>query len=178
MSLLAIFIRLGNRARPFIENMIKPGMGKLSNVIISGVQATNVGNTGCSITGLPGYPAKNITLENIRITYRGGGTQDLVNREIPEVPEDYPEFGMFDQLPAYGFYCRHAENVTFNDVELDFTEPDARPAIVCEDILGLELYKIKARLMGNEPLIKCKDVKKYVCSILHLHQKVLKHFYI
>ena len=155
----AIFIRLGNRARPFTDSMAKPVMGKLSNVIISNVQATNVGNTGCSITGLPGYPAKNITLENIRITYRGGGTQDLVNREIPEVAEDYPEFGMFDQLPSYGFYCRHAENVTFNDVELDFTEPDARPAIVCEDIQGLELYKIKARLMGNEPLIKCKDVK-------------------
>jgi len=155
----AIFIRLGNRARPFKENIPKPGMGKLSNVIISNVQATNVGNTGCSITGLPGYPVENITLENIRITFQGGGTQELVKREIPEVPEKYPEFGMFGQLPAYGFYCRHAENLSFNDVELDFIEPDARPAIVCDDITGLELYKIKARLTGNEPLIQCKDVK-------------------
>jgi hypothetical protein len=139
--------------------MAKPGIGKLSNIIISNVQATNVGNTGCSITGLPGYPVENITLENIRIKFQGGGTQDLVKREIPELPEGYPEFKMFGMLPAYGFYCRHAENLTFNDVELDFIEPDARPAIVCDDIIGLELYKIKARLTGNEPLIRCKDVK-------------------
>jgi polygalacturonase len=155
----AIFIRLGNRARPFNEKMAKPGMGKLSNIIISNVQATNVDNTGCSVTGLPGYPVENITLENIRLTFHGGGTQELVKREIPEVPENYPEYGMFGKLPAYGFYCRHAENLTFNDIELDFIEPDARPAIVCDDITGLELYKIKARLIGNEPLILCKDVK-------------------
>jgi len=155
----AIFIRLGNRARPFNEKMAKPGMGKLSNVIISNVLATNVGNTGCSITGLPGYPVKNISLDNIHITFQGGGTQELVNREIPEVPEDYPEYSMFGKLPAYGFYCRHAENLTFNNVELDFTEPDVRPAIVCDDITGLELYKIKAILTGDEPLVQCKDVK-------------------
>ena len=155
----AIFIRLGNRARPFKENMAKPGMGKLSDVIISNVQATNVGNTGCSITGLPGYPAENITLENIRLTFQGGGTRDLVTRKVPEIPETYPEFGMFGKLPAYGFYCRHAENLTFNNVEVDFIDPDARPAIVFDDINCLDLSKIKARVMGNEPLMKCKDVK-------------------
>ncbi|HEX7575690.1 MAG TPA: hypothetical protein VF360_04870, partial [Candidatus Methanoperedens sp.] len=88
-----------------------------------------------------------------------GGTQELAKREIPEFPEKYPQFSMFGKLPAYGFYCRHVENLTFNDVELDFIEPDARPAIICDDIIGLELYKIKARLIGNESLIQCKDVK-------------------
>ena len=155
----AIFIRLGDRARPFNENLAKPGMGRLSNVIISNVQATNIGNTGCSITGLQGYAVENITLENIRITFQGGGTKDLVNREIPEIPEKYPEFSMFGKLPAYGFYCRHAKNLRFIDVEINFTEPDERPAIVCDDISGLELHKIKGISTGNEPLIKCKDVK-------------------
>ncbi|MFC2126098.1 glycoside hydrolase family 28 protein [Bacteroidota bacterium] len=155
----AIFIRLGNRARPFKENMAKPGMGKLSDVIINNVQATNVGNIGCSITGLPEHPAENITLKNIRLTFQGGGTRDLVNREIPEVPEVYPEYTMFGKLPAYGFYCRHAENLTFNDVELDFIDPEERPAIVFDDIVGLDLHKIKARVMGSEPLIQCKDVR-------------------
>jgi polygalacturonase len=155
----AIFIRLGNRARPYKDNMAKPPMGELSNVIISNVQASNVGTTGCSITGLPNFPLKNITLANIRLNFKGGGTQDLVKREIAEVPEKYPEYSMFGKLPAYGFYCRHAENLTFDDVEMDFTEPDARPAIVCDDVVGLGLLKIKAGMTGNEPLIRCKDVK-------------------
>jgi polygalacturonase len=49
----AIFIRLGNRARQFQEKMDKPGMGSLSNVNISDIQATHVGKIGCTITGLP-----------------------------------------------------------------------------------------------------------------------------
>lgn len=169
----AVFIRLGNRARPYLENdpksymnrevatknLQKPGMGKLSNVIISKIQAINVGITGCSITGLPGYPVENITLENIRITCKGGGSKELVDREIPEVPDKYPEFRMFGVLPSFGFYCRHAKNLTFNDVEMDFIEPDERPAIICDDITGLELYKIKAMSVGNGSLIQCRNVK-------------------
>ena len=181
----AIFIRLGNRARPYTKKMAKPGMGKMSDIIISNVQAKNVGNIGCSITGLPDYPAENITLENIRLTFQGGGNGELVKREVPEVPDVYPEYTMFGKLPAYGFYCRHAKNLTFNDVELDFIEPDGRPAIVFDDITGLDLYKIKARVMGSEPLIQCKDVKnmfvqsciapKDIETFLHISGEKSKH---
>jgi polygalacturonase len=155
----AIFIRLGNRARPFKEGMEKPETGSLSDIIISNIQATNVGITGCSVTGLPGYPIKNITLENIHLRFNGGGTQDLVSRDIQELPEGYPEYSMFGKLPAYGFYCRHAENLTLNNVDLDFIKPDVRSAIVCDDIIGLQLFRITARITGNEPLIRCKEVK-------------------
>ena len=36
----AIFIRLGNRARPYNDSLPKPGMGKLSHVIIDNIQGT------------------------------------------------------------------------------------------------------------------------------------------
>jgi polygalacturonase len=155
----ALFIRLGNRARPFNEKTKKIGMGKLSNVIIDNVQATNAGKTGCSITGLPGYPVKNITLNNIYLTFEGGGNQELVKRDIPEVPEGYPEFEMFGTLPAYGFYCRHAENIRFYNVELGFENKEARPAIIFDDINGSELQSIKGRLTGSLSLLWFINVK-------------------
>ena len=155
----AIFIRLGNRARPFMEKMDHPGIGILSDVMISDVQATNVGNVGCSITGLPGFPVKNITLNNIRLMFRGGGTSEFVNRDIPELQEKYPEFKMFGMLPSYGFYCRHAENLTFNDITLGFMETEVRPAIVCDDVTGLEMVRLKA-MISKEPVLKFMDVKK------------------
>ena len=154
----AIFIRLGNRARPFMEKMANPGMGKFSDVIISDVQATNVGNVGCSITGLPGYPVKNISLNNIRLMFRGGGTAEFVNREIPELPEKYPEFKMFGMLPAYGFYCRHAENLSFTNIGLGFMETEIRPAMVCDDVSGLELVRLKA-MIGKGAVLQFRDVK-------------------
>jgi len=66
---------------------------------------------------------------------------------------------MFGNLPAYGFYCRHAENLTFNNIELDFMDPDVRPAMVFDDIIKLNLDRIDARVLGSEPLIKCKNVR-------------------
>ena len=48
-----IFIRLGNRARPFKEDMDKPGIGSMRNITISNIEATGANPTGCAIAGLP-----------------------------------------------------------------------------------------------------------------------------
>ncbi|MBK8881941.1 MAG: hypothetical protein IPN67_06005 [Bacteroidales bacterium] len=155
----AIFIRLGNRARPYSDSLPKPGMGNLSNVIIDNVQGTNIGKTGCSITGLPGYPAENIMLTNISLTFDGGGTAELAARDIPELPEAYPEHEMFGQLPAYGFYCRHAKNISFNNIEFAYNKPEARPAFVFDDIQDLQLTGIKAKTNVAAPVIQFSKVK-------------------
>ena len=134
-----IFVRLGNRARPFVEGGPKPGMGKLRNLSISNVQATGAGKTGCSITGLPGYPAENITLDNIRLSFVGGGTAADAQRKIEEFADKYPEYRMFGTLPAYGFFCRHARNLTLRNVETRFETPEARLGLVSDDVEGLRL---------------------------------------
>jgi polygalacturonase len=134
-----IFVRLGNRARPFLESGPRPGMGSLRNVLISNVQAGGAGIVGCSITGLPGFPAENITLDNIRLSFMGGGTPDDAARRIEEYADKYPEFRMFGTLPAHGFYCRHARNLTFRNVETRFEPPEARPGLVTDDVQGLRV---------------------------------------
>ncbi len=136
-----IFIRLGNRARPFQEGGARPGMGKLRNIIISNVLATGADGAGCSITGLAGHPAENITLENIRLSFRGGGTRKDAAREVPEEAEKYPEYQMFGVLPAYGFYCRHVRDLTLRNVHTAFATPDERPALVADDVENLKLLQ-------------------------------------
>jgi polygalacturonase len=134
-----IFIRLGNRARPFEQGAPTPGMGRLRNVSLSDIQASGADPTGCAIAGLPGHPVENLTLSNIRITFAGGGEETDVQRAVPEKPEAYPEYSMFGRLPAYGFYCRHARNVRFDRVETGSVAPDARPSLVCDDVDGLRV---------------------------------------
>jgi len=46
---------------------------------------------------------------------------------------------MFGTLPAYGFYCRHVEDLSFKNIELDCEKPDARPSLVCDDVRNLDL---------------------------------------
>lgn len=155
----AIFIRLGNRARPYNETLTKPGMGRLAHVIIDNILATNISNTGCSITGLPGYMAEDITLTNLCFSFEGGGTDEYAKRIIPELPEAYPEHNMFGYLPSYGFYIRHCKNLRFDNIDIDFMKPEKRPAIICDDIVGIELIGVKAKADVTAPVIAFRGVK-------------------
>jgi len=156
----AIFCRLGNRARPFKKDMEKPGMGSFRNVIISNVVATGVNHVGSSITGLPGHPVENISLSNIKITYAGGGTKKDALRKVPEVAEKYPEYKMFGVLPAYGFYCRHVEGLSFSDIDVHWNRPDYRPALVCDDVKNLDIDRYKGQCLSDGlPLIVFNDVE-------------------
>ena len=140
-----LFIRLGNRARPHIESAPKPGMGRLRNVVITNVQATGADNVGCAITGLPDHPVEGITLRDIRIESRGGGGADLVDRDVPEVPEAYPTHGMFmGPLPAFGIYVRHAASLLLDNLQLHTAEPDSRPSLLVEDARDVQIIGLRA----------------------------------
>ena len=60
-----IFIRLGNRGRPFENRNVTPGIGTLRNVALANITASRVSSTGCSITGLPGHPVENVYLKDL-----------------------------------------------------------------------------------------------------------------
>jgi len=123
-----IFIRLGNRARPFKEGMDKPGVGVVRDILISNIAGTAAEPIGCSITGLPGHPIENVSLSDIRLTFPGGVKAEEIPKTVPERPEAYPESTMFGKvLPAYGFYCRHVRGITFRNVRVTTATPDARP---------------------------------------------------
>jgi polygalacturonase len=135
-----IFLRLGDRARPFVEGGPRPAMGAMRNVTISGIEAVRCSRTGCAVAGLPGHPIENVTIENVRLSFAGGGAAGDAVQEVPENPDKYPEFHMFGKvLPAYGFYCRHLKDLKLRDIETRYEQKDGRPALIAEDVEGLEL---------------------------------------
>jgi len=136
---VAIFLRLGNRARIYEPGGAKPGVGRFSGVTLSDITATNTSEIGCSITGLPGHPVEDISLSDITIGFDGGGTKEQTTRAIPEREEAYPESTMFGVLPAYGFFCRHAKGLTFRNVKLHTAQPDLRHAMVFDDVEDLQI---------------------------------------
>ncbi len=149
-----IFVRLGNRARPYKPDAETPAIGALRNVTISNIEAVASDPTGCSITGMPGHPVENISLDHVRIRFPGGNDGSGVAAPVPEAAEKYPEFKMFGgPLPAYGFYCRHARNVSFVDVEVSFDQPDARPAVVCDDVDLLDVTRLTAEAQNPQPAV-------------------------
>jgi polygalacturonase len=129
-----IFVRLGNRARPFRKDMAKPGIGTMRNITISNIEANGANATGCAIAGLPQAKIENLTLSNIRLSFAGGGTKEDSERAVPEKPEAYPEYSMFGRLPAYGFYCRHVKGLKLLNVQLQLASADQRHGLVMEDV--------------------------------------------
>jgi len=159
-KLTPIFLRLGNRARPFKPDAPQPAVGVLRNVIISNIIATNAAVIGCSITGLPGHPLENISISNVKISFVGGGTKQHAEASVAELPAKYPDSIMFGKLPAYGFYSRHVEGLTFRDVDLSFEQDDHRPALVCDDVENLRVDGLTAQGMPNsQPLIVLDKVR-------------------
>ncbi len=132
-----LFIRLGNRARKHIPEAETPPVGMLSNVMISQVIAKNAGKTGCSITGIPGHPARNIRLSNMILEFSGGVGEPVLPSDIPELVDQYPESTMFGQLPAYAFFIRHAEDISLSDITASTLDPDIRKPLISQDVRGL-----------------------------------------
>ena len=88
------------------------------------------------ITGVPGHTIENVVLENIKISYPGGGTQEDAKRVVPEDIARYPEQFFFGVLPSWGAYIRHARNIEFKNVVLETRCADARKKITLVDVEG------------------------------------------
>ena len=50
-----------------------------------------------------------------------------------EKEKEYPEATMWGNLPAKGFFVRHARNVSFSDIRVETVQPDVRPDFVYVD---------------------------------------------
>ena len=174
----AIFIRLGHRN-------VKGPVGSLRNVMISDVTAEipnrqreemnkfppdwpprgNDPLITCSITGLPGSPVRDITLRNVSLVFGGIGAKPQRKQyrldhldTVPECAANYPSCAMFGPLPAWGFYCRHADGIKFENMTLQVEGEDFRPALVCDDVKNLTLEDSHVLSAGSEPVIVLKDV--------------------
>jgi len=141
-----IFLRLGDRARSYTKAVPRPPVGTFRNVTIDHVMATAAGSIGCSITGLPGHAVERVSLSRIRIAFAGGGAARAVDADVPERAGEYPESAMFGALPAYGFYVRHVRGLTLENIDLTYALPDARPAVVCDDVHDLIVDHLSARV--------------------------------
>jgi glycerophosphoryl diester phosphodiesterase len=93
-----------------------------------------------SICGIPGHPIEDVRLEDIQLVYPGRASKAMAYmplwraHDVPERIDQYPEFTMFGELPAWGFYLRHVSGLTLSNVRLSLKAEDFRPAFVLEDV--------------------------------------------
>jgi hypothetical protein len=84
-------------------------------------------------------PVEDVTIANSTLHTAEHGLAEWTHADIPERAEQYPEARMFGRLPASAIYVRHANAIRICNTELRADEPEARPAIVTDDVHDLEL---------------------------------------
>jgi polygalacturonase len=150
-----IFLRVGNRGRGPAGTPV----GSMRRVLISHVVAYDAEPRFASIiAGIPGQPVEDVTLSDIRLVYRGGGTARDAKRDPPEVEDAYPEPSMFGTLPAFGFYVRHARGITMRDIVIATMSPDSRPPMVLQDVRGMLLDHVETPRSASGPFAALRDV--------------------
>lgn len=174
----AIFIRLGHRKK-------EAAIGRVKGVVIRNIEVevpAGKPDKGyemegpevvyphnifpASITGLPGHPVEDVTLENIKIIYAGGAKKEAACvgldslQKIPENASEYPEFSMFGEMPCWALYVRHASGIRLKNVTVQYKKDDFRPAFVFDDVQQLELADINIPSAKTAPVIVLKEVPK------------------
>jgi polygalacturonase len=103
------------------------------------------------IAGLPDQYISDVSFNNIEIRYPGGGSEFFANASlekldsIVEIPEKYPDYSMFKELPAWGIYVRHAKNLRFSNIRLTCEKKDYRMPIVLDDVHDSQFSSMNIR---------------------------------
>ena len=111
--------------------MPKPRPGAIRRVILENIQGGDHQRRGSIISGIPGHVIQDVILRDIHLTTAGGGTEADAARVVPELIDAYPDaFSFGKTVPAYGFWIRHAERISFERVSISPKTPDARPCFI------------------------------------------------
>ncbi|XHR27331.1 MAG: glycoside hydrolase family 28 protein [Chthoniobacteraceae bacterium] len=132
------YLTIGRRGD---RGMTSPKIGSIENILFEDVVGNNLKRSiGCPISGLvhngTEYRLKNITFRRCKITFQGGETE--VPGMPPEAGREYPECNNWHNLPAFGYFIRHADHIRFENCVTKATANDSRPWRVLEDVNDLK----------------------------------------
>ncbi len=182
----AIFLRLGNRGRAqktptpgmlenvSISNIVATGVTR--PCLIAGIPGHFVKHVTLDNVMVEVLPFKNFKGSGETSGEKLGAAVGLSARDadklafkmadlgtpaailsIPEREDKYPESTMFGILPVWGFYCRHAADVTLKNIQLRVTGDDPRAAVVFDDVHSVIVDGLKAN--GKRVEIDPEEVK-------------------
>lgn len=109
----------------------------LSNIVIDDCDPYS----SIIICGMEGTPIRNISLDNIRVQYRGGGDASI--KTYPELDTRYPEPSQETATPTYGLFARHVDNLKIRNLEFELLSPDDRPDVILDDVTNADIEQIK-----------------------------------
>jgi hypothetical protein len=123
------------------------GSNTVGRVTVNGLNATGVYRSALSVESWADAPVTNIVFRNVNVEFAGGGSAEQATQLVRGPGVDSRP------LPAWGFYARNVERITFEDVRLSCTRDDFRPVLMAENVRQFTLDNFRfSRVEGvNQP---------------------------
>ncbi|RYZ99823.1 MAG: glycoside hydrolase family 28 protein [Sphingobacteriaceae bacterium] len=158
-----IFIRLGNRARPYQTGQYVSKIDDVKDISINNVFVTNA-RSPSSIMGLHNKRINNVSISNYTVRYTSSQLPGPYNK-VAFAEFGYPMSTMFKNLPAYAFYCRNVSGVHLQNINIYSAETETRPALAFDRVNNLELFSVKAEVKQQAtPMIYLRNTDHIMAS--------------
>jgi hypothetical protein len=110
-----------------------------------------------------GATMENITLDNINLTFGGGGTaEDAARRDLPQYAGEY---FMLGPMPAYGVYARGVKGLTMQNIRLQFASSDLRPAVIFDHVTDAAINGLSVQAdPSTESALRLIDSKEVLIT--------------
>ena len=149
-------------------------VGYCRRIILSNIVAYNVKQRGdrnqifscpAMIMGISGSPIEDVEISNVKFYFNTSGTKEMILKPVTEQIKEYPDPGMWKgNMPAYGFYIRHAKNIRLSNVSLFCDGKEERPPIVLDDVQNITLTNMELQKPSDAPFFILKNVKEFKAS--------------
>jgi polygalacturonase len=131
-----------------------PKIGSIKNVVFENIKCTDVYGYikdrvfTSMISGLPGHEIENVEFKNIEMILKGNVAEYHPDREIPYHTKFSPR--TFGTRPSSGFYCRNTKNILFQNIIIEFEEPDVRPLFFFNQVSGIDIINLESKTSQGE----------------------------
>jgi hypothetical protein len=140
-----------------IHGTVTTAPAQLSESTLTSDVRPGEGHSCITLNCVGGSTLENISFDNIHLTFGGGGTaEDAAKRDLPAFAGEYFALG---PMPAYGFYARNARGITLQNVRLQVSTPDLRPAMILDHVEDVAINGLSVQ--GNT---EAESVLRFVDS--------------
>lgn len=146
-----IFIACGERLRKY-AGIGRNDYSKIKDITIENIVADVIsapvrglylgeiwGNAvgGVIVSGTNNNHIENIVFNNLVLSLPGGITQNPNIGDVVELREQYPEFHLFDIVPAKGIFIRNANTVFLEQIKISFKKTDIRELVFFKNVTSI-----------------------------------------
>jgi len=110
---------------------------------------------------------ENISLDNIHLTFGGGGTaEEAARRDLPEIAGEY---FMLGPMPAYGLYARNVHGLNLQNIRFQVSTPDFRPAMIFDHVVDAAVNNLSVQAHAEaESALRFIDTKQTLLTAARL----------